>query len=194
MTGSACKRWTLYGRSGGLKEQREGVWGRERARGRRGLEAGGFLFRARAHAHMPGEIAFFRSVSVSLLGSFLGAILGRSWAVLGRSWVVLGRSWDGLGAVLGWFWVVLGGLGRSWGIFGGQGRSWGDLGVVLGGLGVVLGGLAAVLGGLETDMGVLCRTHSLQSAMGLLWRTQTVLSVISSPGFGAGVRIFRWQF
>ena len=81
-----------------------------------------FLFRARAHAHMPGEIAFFRSVSVSLLGSFLGAVLGRSWGVLGASWgglgTILGCSWlarSFLGLLLGDLEAV---LGPSWEILG----------------------------------------------------------------------------
>ena len=64
MTGSAFKRWTLYGRSGGVKEQREGVWGRERARDSRGPRAGGFFLAvldARVCVGGPAFWSFFGS-------------------------------------------------------------------------------------------------------------------------------------
>ena len=128
MTGSAFKRWTLWGRSGGLKEQREGVRGRER-----GLAiadcagAGGFLLEV-----------FFRS----------WAVLGRSWSGLGPSWAVLGLSWSFLGRS----WVI---LDRSWAVLG---RSWASLGALFAALGASWGGLGPSWGGLGASWGVLVRS------------------------------------
>ena len=84
MTGSAFKRWTLYG-GPEVKEQREGVWGRERGSPVRSGE---------------GWRIFLRG---------LFSFLNRSWGCLGPSWAVL----VALGSLLGRSWLSWSFLGQS---------------------------------------------------------------------------------
>ena len=96
MTGSAFKRWTLYSRSGGLKEQREGVWGRERgsapAADQRLADFSSSLLEAVfARGNKVNSILAALGVVLVALGLILSFLVVLR-AVLDRSWEVLGRS------------------------------------------------------------------------------------------------------
>ena len=101
------------------KEQREGVWGRERGSGFPLAEG----WRILSYKLLEGIFARGNEVKSILaalgvvlvaLGVLLAflvvlrAILDTSWEVLGRPWAILGRSWGGLGAILGRSWSPLG--------------------------------------------------------------------------------------
>ena len=104
MTGSEFTRWTLYGGSGGIKDQGRGSGGGRGLGIAAGPRAGGFFLRLRVC-----EFACF----FWLFGVLFGC------RGLGRFWAALGVLLAPLGSLLGRSWGVLGGgLGRSLAIVG----------------------------------------------------------------------------